>query len=167
MSTPQEFAAQTVAYVQHALGVLMEYDQATLPVLDHYLRDIPKAQSDTLRLMLATAGAYFGEVLIREIGGRWEISGEQPTDWRVVLTSGISVCPAGLVAANVAGADVSDFDCEIEAPAAIREIIEKAMSSMSDVTEEEYFSLAGRFDTLQHLHEVVVGVAAQKIETSN
>jgi hypothetical protein len=32
---------------------------------------------------------------------------------------------------------------------------------MGELTVEEYYSLCGRLDTLEHLHEVLVAVAAQ------
>src|SRR5690606_35117645 len=69
----QEYAAQTVRYVLGALRVELGFDSDTLPLLDHYLRSVPDEQPATLALVVATAGAYFGEVVRRELGGRWEV----------------------------------------------------------------------------------------------
>ena len=69
----REYADQAVAYVERALGVALEYDSDTLPLLDHYLRIVPRAsrrRRSTARDR--TAGAYFGEVVRRRLGGRWE-----------------------------------------------------------------------------------------------
>src|SRR5580692_8675382 len=41
----REYADQVVAYVRRALGVTLEYDSDTLPLLDHYLRTVPAADA--------------------------------------------------------------------------------------------------------------------------
>src|SRR5215470_2586232 len=90
----REYADQAVAYVRRALGVSLEYDSDTLPLLDHYLRTVPSEQAETVQLVIATSGAYFGEVVRRRLGGRWEVAGEE-ADWRVVLPTGLNFSPAG------------------------------------------------------------------------
>src|ERR1700689_3443052 len=124
----REYADQAVAYVKRTLGVMLEYDSNTLPLLDHYLRSAGDAESHATRLVIATAGAYFGEVVRRSLGGRWEL---QPAgdgsgsairtdgidDWRVVLPTGLNFSPVGFAASAIAQADVEDFDCELDTPA--------------------------------------------------
>lgn len=159
----QEYAAQTVRYVQTALGVEMSYDSDTLPVLDHYLRGVPDEEPATLALVVSTAGAYFGEVVRRQLGGRWEVADLEAIEWRVVLPSGISLAPAGMVAAVIARDDgIDDLDTGLHVPAPLEAFVEATLERMSQVTEEEYYSLCGRFDTLAHLQEVLAGIAAQR-----
>ena len=50
----REYADQAVEYVRRALGVTLEYDSDTLPLLDHYLRSVPGDQGATLQLVVAT-----------------------------------------------------------------------------------------------------------------
>src|SRR6202000_3367386 len=124
----REYAEQAVAYVKRALGVTLEYDSDTLPLLDHYLRTVGEAETHAIQLVIATAGSYFGEVVRRNLGGRWELqpSGEasphrvDDADWRVVLPTGLNFSPVGFVASALAQADVDDFDCELDAPARMR-----------------------------------------------
>jgi hypothetical protein len=156
----REYADQAVAYVQRALGVTLEYDSNTLPLLDHYLRSVPSDQAATLQLVVATAGAYFGEVVRRGLGGRWELSGEE-ADWRIVLPTGLNFSPVGMVATAIAQADLDDVDSEIDAPPRMRPYVQQTLARMGEVSVEEYYSLCGRLDTLEHLHEVLVAVAAQ------
>jgi hypothetical protein len=185
-----EYAAQAVAYVRRALGVALEYDSDTLPLLDHYLKTAPKddpTQVATLKLIVATSAAYFGEVVRRTIGGRWELgvdrgpaalaaappgdpeasaeSAPAPTAaglaWRVVLPTGLSFSPAGFVAAAIARADLEDLDSEFDAPLRMKPYVQQALDRMGEVAVEEYYSLCGRLDTLEHLHEVLVTVASQ------
>jgi hypothetical protein len=156
----REYADQAVAYVQRALGIKLEYDSDTLPVLDHYLRNVPEDQPAAIELVVATSGAYFGEVVRQLLGGRWELGAEE-AEWRVVLPTGINFSPAGFVAAAIARADLADLDSEIAAPARMLPYVESALARMGEVTLDDYYSLCGRLDTLEHVHEVLVAVAAQ------
>jgi hypothetical protein len=159
----REYADQVVGYVRRALGVTLEYDSDTLPLLDHYLRNVPEDQAATLRLVIATSGAYFGEVVRRRLGGRWEVSNEdgQEEAWRVVLPTGLNFSPAGFVASAIAQADLEDLDSEIDAPARMRPYVQQALARMGEVSVEDYYSLCGRLDTLEHVHEVLVALAAK------
>lgn len=158
----REYADQAVAYVRTALGVTLEYDSDTLPVLDHYLRSVHEAegQAATVQLVVATSGAYFGEVVRRRLGGRWELN-EEDIEWRVVLPTGLNFAPAGFVAAAIAQADLDDLDSEFDAPPRMRPYVQQALERMGEVPIDEYYSLCGRLDTLEHVHEVLVAVAAQ------
>jgi hypothetical protein len=156
----REYADQAVAYVQRALGIRLEYDSNTLPVLDHYLRTVPDDQPAALQLVVATSGAYFGEVVRQQLGGRWELAGDE-AEWRIVLPTGINFSPAGFVAAAIARADLDDLDTEITAPPRMVPYLQQALARMGDVSVDDYYSLCGRLDTLEHVHEVLVAVAAQ------
>jgi hypothetical protein len=158
----REYADQVVAYVRRALGVTLEYDSDTLPLLDHYLRTVPADQTATLKLVVATSGAYFGEVVRRRLGGRWEIAPDgQDKDWRVVLPTGLNFSPAGFVASAIAQADLEDLDTSLEAPPRMRPYVQQTLQRMGEVSIDDYYSLCGRLDTLEHVHEVLVAVAAQ------
>ena len=161
----REYADQAVAYVRRALGVALEYDSDTLPLLDHYLRTVPTDQSATVQLVIATSGAYFGEVVRRRLGGRWELSGEE-AEWRIVLPTGLNFSPVGFVASAIAQADLDDVDSEIDAPPRMRQYVQQALARMGEVSVEDYYSLCGRLDTLEHVHEVLVAVAAQMMGTA-
>jgi hypothetical protein len=156
----QEYAEQAVAYVRRSLGMTLEFDSDTLPVLDHYLRSVPKDQSAATELIVVTSGAYFGEVVRRQLGGRWELN-EDPKLWRVVLPAGLSFSPAGLAASAIMQAELADLDTAIDAPARMKTYVQQALERMGDVSEDAYYSLSGRLDTIEHLHEVLVTVAAQ------
>jgi len=156
----REYADQTVTYVRRALGIQLEYDSDTLPVLDHYLRSVPDDQPAALKLVVATSGAYFGEVVRQRLGGRWEL-GNQEIEWRVVLPTGLNFSPLGFVAAAIARADLEDLDSEIAAPARMLPYVQQALARMGEVSLDDYYSLCGRLDTLEHVHEILVAVAAR------
>jgi hypothetical protein len=156
----REYADQAVAYVRRALGVTLEYDSDTLPLLDHYLRTVPDGQPATIQLVVATSGAYFGEVVRRRLGGRWEAAGDD-VEWRVILPTGLNFSPAGFVASAIAKADLEDLDSELDAPPRMRPYVQQALQRMGDVSVDDYYSLCGRLDTLEHVHEILVAIAAQ------
>jgi len=158
----REYADQVVSYVQRALGIQLEYDSNTLPVLDHYLRSVPEDQPAALKLVVATSGAYFGEVVRQRLGGRWELS-DQEAEWRMVLPTGLNFSPVGFVAAAIARADLEDLDSEIAAPPRLLPYVQLALARMGEVSVDDYYSLCGRLDTLEHVHEVLVAVAAQML----
>jgi hypothetical protein len=161
-SRVREYADQAVSYVRRALGIQLEYDSNTLPVLDHYLRTVPEDQPAALQLVVATSGAYFGEVVRQRLGGRWELA-DQEAEWRIVLPTGLNFSPVGFVAAAIARADLADLDSEIAAPPRMLPYVQRALARMGEVTIDDYYSLCGRLDTLEHVHEVLVAVAAQML----
>lgn len=158
----REYAIQAVSYVQRALGIQLEYDSNTLPVLDHYLRTVPDDQPAALQLVVLTSGAYFGEVVRQHLGGRWELA-EEDAEWRMVLPTGLNFSPAGFVAAAIARADLEDLDSEIAAPPRMLPYVQQALARMGEVSIDDYYSLCGRLDTLEHVHEVLVAVAARML----
>jgi hypothetical protein len=159
----QEFADQTVRYVYAALQVEITYDSETLPLVDHYLRSVPETQGATVALVVSTAGAYFGEVVRRRLGGHWDLGAAEPTGWRLVLPGGTSIAPAGMVASVIVRHDeLEDMDTGFDVPARLQPAAEMALARMSEVSEDEYYSLCGRLDTLEHLQEVLVGFEAER-----
>ncbi|MGE3546076.1 MAG: hypothetical protein AB7L28_19245, partial [Kofleriaceae bacterium] len=43
----------------------------------------------------------------------------------------------------------------------MRPYVQRALERMGEVSIDDYYSLCGRLDTLEHVHEVLVAVAAQ------
>jgi hypothetical protein len=160
-SRVQEFAERAVDYVRRSVGLTLEYDSDTLPLLDHYLRTVPDHAPSTVELVALTSGAYFGEVVRRRLGGRWDITAEDATEWRVYLPTGLNFSPAGFVAAAIMQDDLDDLDTELDAPPRMRPHIAQALARMGEVSIEDYYSLCGRLDTLEHVHEVLVAIAAR------
>ena len=64
-------------------------------------------------------------------------------------------------AAAIAQSDLEDLDSEIDAPPRMRPYLQEALQRMGQVSVEDYYSLCGRLDTLEHVHEVLVAHAAR------
>ena len=175
-----EYASRAVDYVRRSLELTLEYDSETLPVLDHYLREVPGDNAAAAHLVAATAGAYFGEVVKRRIGGAWDLPSHDPGTWRLVLPSGVWFLPAAMALAAIRGPDQADddlldsdegtdpnvqippgWDASLHAPPQLRVLVAEVLERMADVTQETFYSLCGRLDTLEHLHSVLAGAASE------
>jgi hypothetical protein len=155
----REFAEQAVEYVRRAVGMTLEYDSDTLPILDHYLRNVPLEKGATAMLVACAAGAYFGEVVRRLLGGKWDVSAEDPGAWRLALPGGLSFSPAGMALSAIVRDDTTDLDATFSAPPPVRAVVEATLERMGQVSAEEYYSLCCRLDTLEHLQSVLLAAA--------
>ena len=158
----RQFADQVVEYVLRSLEMTLEYDSETLPILDHWLRTSDAPEPAAQLLIVTTAGAYFGEVVRRCLGGRWDLSAETPEEWQLCTSSGLSFRPAAFAATAIAYADIPGLDSTFSAPESMRAHLEAALLGMADVTVETYYSLCGRLDTLLHLETVLLAVRKEE-----
>lgn len=172
-----EYADQAVQYVRRAVSMTLEYDSETLPLLDHYLRSVPGENAAAAHLVAATAGAYFGEVVRRRLGGEWDLPSRDPGTWRLVLPTGLWFSPAAMALAVIIGSDEeealsdevtdpeadavtgSDWDASLNAPGPLRPLLAQVLDNMAEVSHAEYYSLCGRLDTIEHVNAVLTGVA--------
>ena len=151
-----ELAERTVDFVRHAVrgkrgGIVLDYKPDTLPVLDHYLRGVPKDQPATVALIAAAAGAYFGEVARRALGGEWEQTNDPPEGWTLVLPGDLRIVPGAL--AESAIRQEEDEAC-YDVPEEDRAAVEDALDGR-EVPEDEYYSLGGRLEVLQLIADVL------------
>lgn len=159
-----EYATRAVSSVRNAVGLTLEYDSDTLPLLDHYLRSVPEEQEQTSALIAAIAGAYFGEVIRRLLGGAWQVTADDPGTWRLVLPGGLSFLPARLALSVILRDDSGEGDASFQAPPKMWPHVEAALERMGAVSEDDYYSLCCRLDTLEHLQAVLLATAAAEAE---
>jgi hypothetical protein len=156
-----ELAERAVEYVRRAVGVAPDYSMDTLPVVDHWLGQVPRDQIETVQLTAAVAGAYFGEVVRRVVGGEWVgVDEGEPSTWRMTLPGGVSVSPVGLATLAVLQAESEGVDGEYDVPPGARDAVQQALEARGEVAEDEYYSLAGRLEVIMLV--VDTAVAAQQ-----
>jgi hypothetical protein len=146
-----DLAERAVEYVRKAMGQVLDYTPETLPLLDHYLRGIPADRAEIVDLAARTAGAYFGEVARKSLGGAWE---KDDGEWKLILAPGITLTPAAMAAEAIAQSDVDDYDATFDIPDEHRGAVEDYLSDR-EVPEEEYYSLCGRLETLTSVAEII------------
>jgi hypothetical protein len=156
-----ELAERAVDFVRTTMGLVLDYTGDTLPVLDHYLRQVPEDQPDTVRLIAACAGAYFGEVIRRQLGGAWEDTTGEPAGWQLLLPGPVRLQPVGVAGQAIIERDDDEaFDGGFAVPEAAQAAVEEALTARGDVSEEEFYSLSGRLEVLMLVTDVAVASTA-------
>jgi hypothetical protein len=156
-----EFVRRALSAVEASVGIGLAFDSETLPLLDHYLRELPGNQPETAALIAAMAGAYFGETVRQCHGGSWATETEDPAQWRVVMPGGLSFSPVRLALAAILNDESGEGNPDFQAPPRLMSELENTLARMGTVTTREYYSLSCRFDTLEHLQEVMLAFAAE------
>ncbi len=165
------FASQ----LERALGVGLDTSVISLAYADHYLA---QARSETrepiLTLLAAGAGAYFGDLVCRTIGGSWLGDGKRATSLRVLLAPQmIYFSPFAIALDAIAGESVSPGDPRAPADAPLDSAflfarparpadesgepepeddntwLTDVLANLAPVPESHFHSLTCRFETLE------------------
>lgn len=153
-----ELAERAVDFVRHAVrGVrgelILDYRPETLPLLDHYLRGVPEDQPETVALIAAAAGAYFGEVARRVLGGAWLETDAPPEEWTLAVDGGLRFVPRDLAESAIR---TDEDGAAFEVDDADRAAVEDALEG-KEVAEDEYYSLSGRLEAFLLIADALVG----------
>jgi hypothetical protein len=140
-----------------AAGMNADYSVVSLAAVDHYLGQLRAAPPAQMAAIADQVGCYFGEVLRRGLGAAWRGSpADEPRTWTLEFDAvPLSIHPVGMAAEAVWRDEVGDYDGSLHMPPEQREALARALAALSDVTEEYYYSLTGRFETIEHLLEVL------------
>ncbi len=160
-----EYATQLVHYVQKAIGIELTYDSETLSVLDHYLQQTPRNNTAIRDVIATTAGAYWGEVVRKTLGGTWTIqSQDEPFTWKFTLPGGLTFFPANIAVVSIMHEDVDGYDDAFHANPKMLSFFQDSMAESSSVSIEVYYSLTNKFDTLEQLQDLMLAYATQKTQ---
>lgn len=166
--------------VRRALELDLDGSTTSLAIIDHYLslaRD--EEREPIVSLLAAGAGAYFGELVRREIGGIWIGDGTDPRRLRLLLEPQlIHFSPVDQAYETIAGEALSPDDPRIAAgpdfdsafgfpPPSTEQDVEDGpeaddttwlsarLSELSPVPEDQFYSLTCRFETLVLMLEML------------
>ncbi len=156
----RDLAETCVRFVERAVGVKLDYQAETLPLLDHYLeqgRAAAAARPETIPLLAHAMGAYLGEVVRRRYAAWWRIEGDDPTYWNLNFEQVyLSFSPVQLVwEALTREPREGDAEGEGEGAAARfeldeedREAVAARLAELPQVSEEEYFAPSTRLEVI-------------------
>lgn len=85
-----DLADGCVRHVERSLGVKLDFEPETLPVLDHYIalaREEARSKPEVLSVLAHTTGAYLGEVVRRRYPSWWRTDGDDPSEWQIEFES--------------------------------------------------------------------------------
>ena len=156
----RDLATACVASVRATLAFDLDFTPETLAVLDHYAKEVVnEGEGAILQLVAPMCGAYFGEVLRRELGAaRWHAPGDTYRLWRLELESSfLHFNPLGIALEVIQGEDAPGWYAHLQFLDDDRSLVASTTGNLGAVRTEDYY----RFTVRQ---EVVQGVASNMAE---
>lgn len=167
--TVRDLAQACIRYVKQALDVELDYTPETLPVLDHYLRSASGvSQQEILSLVAPAAGAYFGEVVRRELGPcRWfGIEGDFSECRLEFERCYLSFNPIGSALGTVLLGEADHFGGHLSLLPEDQALVQESLERLGEVREEDYYRLAVRFEVLEQVVSLLLDKAIAQGELS-
>lgn len=171
-------------FVFRTTKLVLDHSEESLAFVDHYVRDVralAAVQPEVKRLVAAALGVYLGELLLSRFGGRWlcveaesqraaadgdangKTTGPGPTpvddpeNWRVALAAAPLLCDPVRWAAQALdfGQDAMPDGGGLAVGGTFQELLAEAMARLPPVSEDYFFSLTGRFETVAYVVELL------------
>jgi hypothetical protein len=149
-----ELVRACLDYVKRALGTELDFTPETLPLLDHYLSEVRGALKDKPELAELTAhaaGAYFGEVLRRQMRGFWRSPSASLHDYQVCSSVAfVSINPFGvaydaLYASSEHGGPRSNLKLAPEDHG----YIAARLATVPEVPDDQFYLLTTRIEAIE------------------
>jgi hypothetical protein len=152
----EELSESCERHVRDALGISLDGEIETLPILDHYIaisRDAVRQRPELLPLLSRTIGAYFGRVLARHFEGFWWLTSADVHTWFVCLRHVyLALNPVGLVHAALAPDEIEAMSgppADLRLAAEDRELVELRLAALPPVAEADFSRLSVRVEGLE------------------
>jgi hypothetical protein len=141
-----ELARACIRYVQEAIGIRLDYEAETLPLLDHYLasrRDDLTARPELGGLIARAAGAYFGEVVRRRVRTFWHVPNDDPSAWELRAEPVyLSFNPVEVAHDVITHGDEEGPTSRLQLDDEDRDLVEQRLAELPAATENEFYSLS-------------------------
>lgn len=150
----EELDAACRQFVWTKLQLELDGAQETLPILDHYVRlireDLARAPH-TLDVVAQSVGAYFGNVLTQVLEGFWRFGGSEPGSWLVCASPVHLALNPVAVSYEIleASAQHRGPSSELYLRASEREVVERRLAGLPQISEDEYFTFSSRVEGLE------------------
>jgi hypothetical protein len=143
-----------LSYVKRSLGTELDFTPETLPLLDHYLtevRDELQVKPELAELTAHAAGAYFGEVLRRQMRGFWRMPSESLHDFQVCSSVAfVSINPFGVAYdALFGGTDHQGPRSNLRVAPEDVGYITARLATVPEVPEEQFYLLTTRIEAIE------------------
>jgi hypothetical protein len=158
----RELAEQCTRYVQRATSIALDFTPETLPVLDHYLRQVPRTDEAVRSLVTPAAGAYLGEVVRGRFPCRWHAPEGDYGAWRIEFEEVfLHFNPVALAHEAIMGAEVVDGGAGFGVLDQDLDAVRAGLEALGTIAEEDYFKLAIRYEVLATLVDRLVAQALE------
>jgi hypothetical protein len=163
-SPPPEHVRQLseacVRYVQKATGVVLDYQAETLPVLDHYLSQVPRVDDSMRTLVAPAAGAYFGEVVRAAFPCRWNAPADDYGAWRIEFENVfLHFNPVAFAHEALVGDEVVEGGSGFGVLGEDLEAVRAGLEALGTIGEDDYFRLSTRYEVLATVVDRLAGQA--------
>jgi hypothetical protein len=156
-----ELAQACMRFVKDALGMELDYEPETLPILDHYLQErAAGAKPEVAELIGPAAGAYFGEVVRRTLrGARWHNPAGDYAQYRLEYEP-FFLCfnPIGVALEVLEGDDVPDVGAHFQVLDDARQAVHESLENTEQVRPEDYYTFSVRLEVLQQIAGVLSAI---------
>jgi hypothetical protein len=167
----ETFVAAARDYVRRILGIELDGSETSLAFVDHYIEQTRKGgviKDEVLELVAPALGAYLGQVAIERFGGRWVADSDNPAEWRVELEPvEFRFYPVGMAAEALRQDEVEGYDASFSTKPGWMAPLGDALAAVPPVEESYYYSLTGRFETIEHAISIVAELERLKREDLN
>lgn len=155
-------------FVAQALQIELDGEPDTLPILDHYMTLVESDEEAVLELIVASAGAYFGEVFCNAFPtARWNSRGEDYSQWRIELSDVfLSFNPLGMAREAIMGATVPGWNAHLEMLERDRGIVAQSLERLGPIDSDDYYRLSVRFEVLEQAVTILRGAALSRGEVA-
>jgi hypothetical protein len=147
-----ELAEACVRFVEGAVGIKLDYQAETLPLVDHYLasrRAELEARPEVVGLIAQAAGAYFGEVVRRRLDAFWHVPSDDPSTWELrARPVYLAFNPIAIAYDAIRHGDEEGPTAHFTLDDADREEVEARLAELPEVSDEEFYALATRLEVL-------------------
>jgi hypothetical protein len=147
-----DLATSCARFVLAKYGVLPDGMPDTLSLVDQYVRDARAelaVRPEGLPLLVGTVGGYFGEVLRGAFECSWRVEDGQDA-WRLEMEDVfLTFNPLGMAREALTLAEAEGWHAHLKMDEAEREDVERRLAALPEVSDEEYYSLATRFDVVE------------------
>jgi hypothetical protein len=165
----RDLADACVRYVKRALSLELDYTPETLPLLDHYLQSAQDAsKEEILSLVAPAAGAYFGEVVRRQLGPcRWHLVEGDFSAYRLEFERCfLSFNPMGSALGTVLRGDADHYAGHLALLAEDEPLVKASLENVGEVREDDYYRLAIRYEVIEQVVALLIDKAIAQNELS-
>lgn len=160
-----DLVAACLDYVRRSLGTELDFTPETLPLLDHYLSEVREeleAKPELAELAAHAAGAYFGEVLRRQMQGFWRMPSASLHDFQLCSTVAfVSLNPFGVAYdALYGGTEHGGPRSNLRLAPEDHGYIHARLATVPEVPEDQFYLLTTRMEVI----EITVEALRAKLE---
>jgi hypothetical protein len=140
--------------VKRSLGTDLDFTPETLPLLDHYLSEVREelaVKPELAELTAHAAGAYFGEVLRRQMRGFWDMPSASLHDFQICSSVAfVAINPFGVAYdALYGGSEHGGPRSNLRLAPEDHGYIAARLATVPEVPEDQYFLLTTRIEVIE------------------